>query len=155
MREAPVNVGDVLAGKYAVERVLGAGTMGFVVAARQVELDRRVALKFMTAAGARLGSEHHERFLREARIAAKLQGQHVTRVLDVGTLAEGQPYIVMEFLDGKDLAAVLEERGPLPIEEDGGVPCHHDLIRALRRSLRGRTPSSRAPRGPASSRRSR
>jgi eukaryotic-like serine/threonine-protein kinase len=115
VRAAPVNVGDVLAGKYAVEKVLGSGAMGVVVAARQLELDRRVALKFLTSA--QIGVEHRARFLREARAAGKLQGQHVAKVLDVGTLARGEPYIVMEYLDGKDLDAVLEERGPLPVEE--------------------------------------
>ena len=116
MSEAPVKVGEVLAGKYTVERILGSGMMGVVVAARQIELDRRVALKFMTAGAAQLGREH-ERFMREARVAAKLQSQHVAKVLDVGTLAQGQPYIVMEYLDGKDLSAVLHERGRLPVEE--------------------------------------
>src|SRR6516225_7280162 len=89
--------------------------MGVVLAARQVELDRRVALKFLAAG--QLGQEHRERFMREARVAAKLQSVHAAKVLDVGTLDQGQPYIVMEYLDGKDLAAVLEERGPLPIQE--------------------------------------
>jgi eukaryotic-like serine/threonine-protein kinase len=115
VREPPVNIGDVLAGKYAVEKILGCGAMGVVVAACQLELDRRVALKFMV--GARLGPEHRARFLREARAAGQLQGQHVARVLDVGQLTGGEPYIVMEYLDGKDLAAVLAERGPLPVEE--------------------------------------
>jgi len=116
MGDPPVKAGDVLAGKYRVEKILGAGAMGMVLAATQIALDRRVALKFMMAGG--VGKEQHEaRFLREARVASKLQSQHAAKVLDMGTLESGAPYIVMEFLDGKDLAAVLYERGPLPVEE--------------------------------------
>ena len=116
MRDAPVHIGDIVAGKYRVERVLGAGAMGMVVAATQIALDWRVALKFMIGGGA-AGRQNEERFLREARAAGRLRSQHAAKVLDVGTLEDGAPYIVMEFLDGKDSAAVLAERGPLPVEE--------------------------------------
>jgi len=116
MADPPVKAGDLLAGKYRVEKILGAGAMGMVISATQIALDRRVALKFMMGGG--VGKEQHEaRFLREARVASKLQSQHAAKVLDMGTLESGAPYIVMEFLDGKDLAAVLEQRGPLPVEE--------------------------------------
>ena len=98
-----VNVGDVLAGKYRVDRVLGIGGMGMVVAATHVELDQRVALKFMLPE-ALLSAQATERFLREARAAVKLRGEHVCRVLDVGKLDTGSPYIVMEFLEGEDFA---------------------------------------------------
>ena len=80
-----VNVGDTLAGKYRVERVLGIGGMGVVVAATHLELEQRVAIKFMLP---RRGAEPvvADRFLREARAAALLKSEHVCRVLDVGTL---------------------------------------------------------------------
>jgi serine/threonine-protein kinase len=111
----PVKEGDLLAGKYRVERVLGAGGMGIVVAARHEQLDQQVAIKFVREEA--LGNnEAVERFLREARAAVKLRSEHAAKVLDVGTLETGAPYMVMEFLEGSDLAAVLAERGPLPVE---------------------------------------
>ncbi|MBK8257305.1 MAG: protein kinase [Polyangiaceae bacterium] len=106
--------GDVLAGKYLVDRVLGIGGMGAVVAATHTQLDQRVAIKFLLPA--MLGSkEVVERFQREARAAAKIKSEHVVRVSDVGTLDGGIPYIVMEFLEGRDLGELLERRGNLPI----------------------------------------
>jgi tRNA A-37 threonylcarbamoyl transferase component Bud32 len=113
---APVNVGDVLAGKYRVERLVGMGAMGVVVEARHLDLDQRVALKFLLAH--RAGHEElHGRFLREARAAGCLRTPHVTRVSDVGRLDSGAPYMVMELLDGRDLEATLRERGRLPVAE--------------------------------------
>ena len=111
----PVREGDLLAGKYRVERVLGAGGMGIVVAARHVELDQLVAIKFVREEA--LDNEQGiQRFLREARAAVKLKSEHVARVLDVGKLESGAPYMVMEYLEGSDLAKVLAERGPLPLD---------------------------------------
>jgi serine/threonine-protein kinase len=57
------------------------------------------------------------RFLREAKAAVKIESEHVARVLDVGMLPSGAPYMVMEFLEGGDLTAWLKQRGPLPIEQ--------------------------------------
>jgi eukaryotic-like serine/threonine-protein kinase len=114
--EAPVAIGEVLAGKYRVERVLGKGGMGVVVAATHVELGQRVALKFLLPD--RAGDpELHRRFLREARAVANLRTEHVTRVRDVGMLPNGAPFIVMDLLEGRDLGAVLLQRGRLPIAE--------------------------------------
>jgi hypothetical protein len=111
---APVREGDLLAGKYRVERVLGSGGMGIVVAARHVELDQLVAIKFVRDEA--LSNEQGvQRFLREARAAVKLKSEHVARVLDVGKLESGAPYMVMEYLEGSDLATVLAEQGPLPL----------------------------------------
>ncbi|HEU4411874.1 MAG TPA: serine/threonine-protein kinase [Polyangiaceae bacterium] len=115
-RRAPVRPGDLLAGKYRVERVLGVGGMGVVVAAMHEALRQRVALKFLLP---ELGVEREavERFAREARAMALLRGEHVARVLDVGTLESGAPYFVMEYLEGEDLARACKRRGPLPAEE--------------------------------------
>jgi serine/threonine-protein kinase len=112
---APVNPGDILAGKYRVERLLGMGNMGVVVEAIHIQLGHRVALKFLLAQ--RQNPALYERFLREARAVVSFKSQHVTRVSDVGTLDSGAPYMVMELLDGQDLAALLEARGALPIHE--------------------------------------
>ena len=106
--------GDVLADKYVVERVLGAGGMGVVVAARHQTLGQRVALKFL-AEEALKSEEARARFVREAKAAVGLKSEHVARVIDVGTLESGAPYIVMEHLEGSDLRQIVSEHGPLPI----------------------------------------
>src|SRR5262245_13658145 len=103
---APVRVGDVLAAKYEVERVLGSGGMGVVVAARHIHLKQRVALKFLLG-GAAQKAELAARFLREAQAASRISSEHVARVLDVGTMDNGAPYMVMEYLDGCDLSQLL------------------------------------------------
>jgi eukaryotic-like serine/threonine-protein kinase len=111
---APVKPGEVLAGKYQVERVLGEGGMGVVVAARHLQLDQIVALKFLRS-GSVTRQDMLDRFAREARNAVRLRSEHVARIMDVGRLDSGSPYIVMEYLEGSDLASVLSQRGRLPI----------------------------------------
>jgi serine/threonine-protein kinase len=111
-----VQPGEVLAGKYRVERVLGEGGMGVVVAATHLQLHQTVALKFMLPDAARK-AHTVERFLREARAAVRLHSQHVARVLDVALLPDGVPYIVMEYLEGSDLETLLSHRGRLPVDE--------------------------------------
>jgi eukaryotic-like serine/threonine-protein kinase len=113
---AGVNEGTILAGKYRVDQVLGVGGMGAVVAARHLELNHRVAIKFLLPA---LLSDAGcvERFAREARAAVRITSEHVARVFDVGTLDNGAPYMVMEFLEGDDLAEWIRKRGPLPIDQ--------------------------------------
>src|ERR1700759_710086 len=85
---APVREGDLLAGKYRVDRVIGAGGMGIVVAARDEPLDQMAALKSVRDE-ALDNEEAVQRFLREARAAVKLKSEHVARVLDVGKLDSG------------------------------------------------------------------
>jgi eukaryotic-like serine/threonine-protein kinase len=108
--------GSTLAGKYRVERVLGEGGMGVVLQAHHLQLDERVAIK-VPHLEALTSPEAVGRFLREARAAVKIKSEHVARVNDVGTLETGQPYIVMEFLEGVDLASWLQSNGPLPVEQ--------------------------------------
>jgi serine/threonine-protein kinase len=116
---APVQAGDILDGKYRVERVLGVGGMGVVVAATHTQLNQRVALKFLLPAA--LGNTQIiERFAREARAAVQIQSEHVARVIDVGTLPTGSPYMVMEFLEGSDLAEVVEKGGAMPAQQAVG-----------------------------------
>jgi serine/threonine protein kinase len=112
---SPVQEGELVAGKYRVTRTIGAGGMGIVVAATQIELDRPVALKFLLPEALER-PDIAARFAREARAAAKLEGEHITRVLDVGSLPTGEGFIVMEYLEGVDLARVLARDGALPHE---------------------------------------
>jgi serine/threonine protein kinase len=108
--------GTILLDKYRVERVLGKGGMGIVVAARHVQLGELFALKMILPEAVEQ-PEALERFLREARACAKLKGEHVARVHDIGTLANGMPYMLMEHLHGEDLGDLLARRGPVPFEE--------------------------------------
>jgi serine/threonine protein kinase len=91
MNAPTVREGDILAGKYKVERVLGAGGMGVVVAAQHLQLHEKVALKFLHPELAQAG-EAVGRFLREAQAAVRIKTEHVARVSDVGTLESGAPW---------------------------------------------------------------
>ncbi|WP_394850467.1 serine/threonine protein kinase [Pendulispora brunnea] len=106
--------GAVLLKKYRVERVLGQGGMGVVISAWHAALEQRVALKFLVGDAIRQ-REAVERFLREARAAVKLHSEHVAKVTDVGMLETGSPYMVMEFLDGRDLGDILEDGLTVPV----------------------------------------
>ncbi len=108
--------GRVVDGRYRIERVLGVGGMGIVVAAHDAEAEARVAIKFLVSE-ATSDREAQERFVREAKAALKVGGEHVARVLDAGNLGNGAPYIVMEHLDGEDLERRLERDGALPAKE--------------------------------------
>jgi eukaryotic-like serine/threonine-protein kinase len=111
-----VRVGDMIDGKYCVEREIGRGGMGVVYRALHVDLDQRVALKFLRQSAAQ-NPEIVERFRREARAAVKIQSEHVARVMDIGRLEGDLPYIVMELLEGEDLESVIKANGPLPVED--------------------------------------
>jgi predicted Ser/Thr protein kinase len=111
-----IGPGDMVLGKYRVERIIGRGGMGFIVAARHVALDELFAIKLMLPSFAE-DHEAQERFLREARAAAKLKGDHVAKVQDVGCLSDGTSYMVMEYLAGEDLKKVVKKRGPLPVAQ--------------------------------------
>jgi serine/threonine-protein kinase len=111
-----VHEGDVLAGKFRIERVLGQGAMGVVVAATHIQLDERVALKFLLPE-ALVNADAVARFAREARAAVKIKSEHVVRVSDVGTLESGSPYMVMEYLQGQDLSDWTRDRGALSVPE--------------------------------------
>ncbi|MES1189176.1 MAG: serine/threonine-protein kinase [Myxococcales bacterium] len=113
--ELPVPAGELLGGKYTVERVFAEGGMGIICLGRHVQLDQPVAIKFLRRALAGRPSIV-QRFLNEARALAALRSEHVVRVMDVGQLESGRPYLVMEHLDGVELEALLERDGPLTVE---------------------------------------
>jgi tRNA A-37 threonylcarbamoyl transferase component Bud32 len=113
---AGVSAGDILVGKYRIDKVLGVGGMGVVVAAHHIHLDERVAIKFMLLE-ALMNRDAVGRFAREARAAVKIKSEHVCRVSDVGTMENGAPFMVMEYLEGSDLSAWLLQYGVLPIEQ--------------------------------------
>jgi serine/threonine protein kinase len=116
LREGEYPPGTILARKYQVVRTLGQGGMGRVVEARHIALGERVALKFLLSEHAQ-SHEATTRFLREAQAAVRLRSEHVARVSDVGTLEDGAPYMVMEYLEGQDLSKLLKTHGKLHASE--------------------------------------
>jgi len=109
-------VGDVIAGKYRLEKVAGEGGMGIVYAAEHLVLRQRVAVKVLLPDAATAESVV-ERFAREAQANARIQSEHVARVMDAGSTATGAPFLVMEFLEGCDLEELLTIEGPLPLND--------------------------------------
>ena len=108
--------GTILGGKYRIERVLGAGGIAVVAAAYHLQLHCRVAIKYLLAEALEY-PEIVERFSREARAAARIRGEHVARVIDVGVFDDGAPFIVLEYLDGQDLADLLEKEGRFSVAD--------------------------------------
>jgi eukaryotic-like serine/threonine-protein kinase len=110
----PFSPGDVIADKYEMIKVIGAGGMGYVVSATHVELGHQVALKFLRPE-LLVHRDLVARFVKEARTAVMIKSEHVARVFDVGTLPDAGPFIAMELLEGQDLGRVVSQRGALPI----------------------------------------
>jgi serine/threonine-protein kinase len=108
--------GEIIGGKYEVLRCIGEGGMGVVFEAMHLTMRQRVAVKVLRPS-VLSNPEVILRFEREGRAAGQLRGRHVARVLDVDSRDERLPYMVMELLEGHDLATELEERGPLPVAE--------------------------------------
>ncbi len=118
----PVSVGpgQVLGGKYRVERIIGSGGMGIVVSARHVTMNHRVAIKILNLDEDADREDAIARFQREARAAARIESDHVVRVTDVAALDDGTPYMVMDYLEGEDLRRVIVDRDQLPVAEAVG-----------------------------------
>jgi serine/threonine-protein kinase len=106
-----LNTGDILLGKYRVEEIIGVGGMGRVVKAQHLYLQQPVAIKLllpqMVESQSTVG-----RFLREAQATVRLRSEHIARVMDVGTMPDGTPFMVMEYLEGHDLNQILRHHGP-------------------------------------------
>jgi serine/threonine protein kinase len=109
-------IGELIAGKYRVRSLIGEGGMGTVLAAHHELLDVWVAVKLLSPQLVKNRSVV-DRFLREARAAARLKSEHVARVTDIGTLVGGAPYIVMDLLEGEDLEQRLQRVGRIPIRD--------------------------------------
>jgi serine/threonine-protein kinase len=108
-----VEPGTILGGKYRVGRTLGRGAMGVIVEATHIQLGTLVAVKILRPDYADRAAVA-ERFLREARAAAQLRGEHICRVHDYGAMDDGTPFMVMELLEGCDLGTLVDQEGPLP-----------------------------------------
>jgi len=122
-------VGEIIDEKYRIERLLGAGGMGAVLEATHLLRRAPVALKFMSA---RLVNDPSivERFLNEGVAASRISNDHVVSVLDVSKLPSGQPYLVMEYLEGEDLAKLLAREGNPGLADT--PRCIHFVLQVLR-----------------------
>jgi len=108
-----LSAGQIVAEKYRIDDVIGVGGMGVVLAATHIELDQRVAIKMLRDAS----PEAVARFRREARLIVRLKSAHVARVFDIGVLDDDTPYIVMELLDGEDLARRVGKGNRVAVEQ--------------------------------------
>ena len=110
------SIGSLINGKYLIEEIIGEGGVGVVVAAQNVELSERVALKFLKPEMLER-TEIVGRFMHEAKAACSIKSEHSATVYDVGRTPAGVPFLVMEFLEGKDLATIIEEGRQLDVRE--------------------------------------
>jgi serine/threonine protein kinase len=113
-RSPSASVGALIAGKYRVERHIGAGGMGYVVAARHEVLGELYAIKILADAS---DETLRLRFLREAQAVGRITSAHVAKVYDVGELPDGTAFMVMEFLEGEDLDAKIQREGPMGLAQ--------------------------------------
>jgi serine/threonine-protein kinase len=126
-----IGPGLVIAGKYRLEAQIGRGSMGTVYRAVHVTLGQRVAIKLISTEHAQ-SAEARKRFSVEAKAAAKLRSRHVVQVYDDGETAEGNPYIVLEYLDGETLEQRLEREPDISLLDAARVVSH--VGRALSRA---------------------
>jgi eukaryotic-like serine/threonine-protein kinase len=113
-------LGTTIADKYEVVRLLGRGGMGRVYEARHVTLSRRFAIKLIAPELA-LNREVLRRFENEAKAAGQLEHPNLVAVTDFGRVADGSPFMVMEYLEGESCAALLKRTGPLPVPRAAGI----------------------------------
>src|SRR5262245_22568370 len=99
-----LETGQIIEGKYRIVRLIGEGGMGAVYEGENVRINRRVAIKILHA-GLTENKEVTQRFEREAQAAGRIGNDHILEVLDLGSMANGDHYIVMEFLDGEPLSS--------------------------------------------------
>jgi len=126
-----IRPGLVIAGKYRLEEEIGRGSMGTVYRAVHVTLGQRVAIKLISGEHLQ-SSEARKRFSVEAKAAAKLRSRHVVQVYDDGETPEGNPYIVLEYLEGETLEQRLEREHDVPLSEAVRIVAH--VARALARA---------------------
>jgi serine/threonine protein kinase len=126
-----IREGEVLGGKYRLEKEIGRGAMGTVWSAVHLTLGQRVAIKLISAEHAQ-SREARTRFSTEAKAAARLRSRYVVQVYDDGETQAGTPYIVLEYLDGETLEQRLEREHDLPLNDAVRITRH--VARALSRA---------------------
>src|SRR3954453_1951729 len=105
-----LSTGDIIDGKYRIIRLIGEGGMGSVYEGENTRIHRRAPIKVLHS-GIAEQAEAVARFEREAQAAGRIGSDHIVEVLDLGALANGDRYLVMEFLDGEGLGSRIKARG--------------------------------------------
>ena len=126
-----IREGEILGGKYRLEKEIGRGSMGTVWSAVHLTLGQRVAIKLIAAEHAQ-AVEARQRFSTEAKAAARLRSRYVVQVYDDGETSAGTPYIVLEYLDGETLEQRLERERDVPLNDAVRITRH--VARALSRA---------------------
>lgn len=123
-----LSTGEIVDGKYRIIRLIGEGGMGAVYEGENTRIHRRVAIKVLHA-GVAETTEAVQRFEREAQAAGRIGSEHIVEVLDLGNLATGDRYMVMEFMDGDSLSKRIQNKGRIVPTEL--YPIAHQLLAAL------------------------
>ncbi|RYE88523.1 MAG: serine/threonine protein kinase, partial [Myxococcales bacterium] len=123
-------IGEVIDGKYRIDRILGEGGMGAVMGALHVTLKDQVALKFISPDVLRVPGAV-ERFVNEGVAARGIKSDHVVRIDDVGVLPSGLPFLVMEMLQGCDLSELLTREAPRGLPTGRAVHFVLQILRGL------------------------
>jgi serine/threonine-protein kinase len=123
-----LSTGDVIDGKYRIIRLIGEGGMGAVYEGENLRIHRRVAIKVLHAAVAE-NQDAVQRFEREAQAAGRIGSEHIVEVLDLGNLADGDRFMVMEFMDGDSLSTRIQARGQLTARQT--YPVVRQILEAL------------------------
>src|SRR5262245_638181 len=117
-----LTAGDIIDDKYRIVRLIGEGGMGAVYEGENVRIHRRVAIKVLHS-GIASNTDAVQRFEREAQAAGRIGSEHIVEVLDLGNLADGDRYMVMEFLEGDTLSSRIHAAGRLTPHD--AVPFFH------------------------------
>ena len=120
--------GQIIQDKYRIVRMIGQGGMGEVYEGENISIARRVAIKVLIGEAA-MNADIVQRFEREAQAAGRIGSEHIVEVLDLGNLASGDRYMVMEFMDGDSLSGRIKTKGRLSPTEL--YPVAHQLLTAL------------------------
>ncbi|HEY4106884.1 MAG TPA: serine/threonine-protein kinase [Polyangiaceae bacterium] len=123
-----LSTGEIVDSKYRIIRLIGEGGMGAVYEGENTRIHRRVAIKVLHA-GVAETAEAVQRFEREAQAAGRIGSEHIVEVLDLGNLASGDRYMVMEFMDGDSLSARIQKKGRITPADL--YPIAHQLLAAL------------------------
>lgn len=134
MNEQRIKPGELVAGQYRIDRLVGSGGFAQVYRAVQADLDRTVAVKILRPSSDQTETSPSkravDRFEREAKLVSSLQNPHTVTVYDYGTLPGGRLYMVLEYVDGTTLSELVERQGPLPV--DRLIPILVQILDSLR-----------------------
>lgn len=134
MNEQRIKPGELVAGQYRIDRLVGSGGFAQVYRAVQADLDRTVAVKILRPSSDQTETSPSkravDRFEREAKLVSSLQNPHTVTVYDYGTLPGGRLYMVLEYVDGTTLSELVEREGPLPV--DRLIPILVQILDSLR-----------------------